>query len=917
MNPGLGDLRPDGRYRAAVGTFDREQTTMDLTARIAWDRLDLAAAPAGPADPARCAAGLAELARVGIRVANPERITDAFVTTVDDLVAHERFRRGQRGTYTPLFPGFPDDLPAHDDVYLRALLGTVRLLEAELRDEVDSLVGSGAPSHLREELGTPVVELIDKAKGLDNLAVAEESLRAAFDFTDLGWWPASSVPQDVPATLAARARQDLLGADGHVEWHTVRLVDPAALTQAVRDWMADVLASPASLRPDIRDDLREAIAVHGVDHIDQATVTFRETRTLLTRVVWDTALDRVATLGLTPDDLLRLFAELASEQPRRPDSRLLLRSPGGQTVDINTGSQNQLRALFGPLVAWRVAAARPFASVHELQQVRGIGLGRLRLVQPSAQPTPLYPRLTRAQRRAVLTALERSDRLADVFRNRGLWLAVGKGLHVGAEGGPRTREVFTRLRQTRHDRTSTAARFEAALVVDLPAAVELAARQAPTVLARQVRRLAHLAVTTGPATPVESHENDECTSTVCTCQNELVRQLGAASQLGELTDAVVAAADQIPTRVALTARAQVADNGATYPRVAVTTSGHPMLVDRPVGHLALPEDARDQVVEALDRVVHTRLSRLESWAGRTVHLADGLDQVLLPQGQRSALAGLVEVDRGTRLPLGQAPTLRLFVHWKHPHSDLDLSVMALDEDCNLLEYVSWTNLRAGKVVHSGDITSAPAGAEEFIDIDLAWARAQESTGTPVTTCTCSTCAGTGTRARRTRRRHAQDEATPRKWRYLVPSIFRYSGPAFSALEEAAAGWMLRDHPSSDRMVFDPATVAGAFPLGGQARVATPFVVDLLTEQVITVDLCTRGSWQARVERDSDSLSTLVQAVLRRTDHAVSVADLVEANVRARGATIVPDPSAADITVGFGPDCTYDALHPARLLVELL
>lgn len=815
---------------------------MDLTARIAWDRLDLAAAPTGPAGPARCAAGLAELARVGIRVANPDRVTDAFTAAVGDMVAHERFRRGGRGTYTPLFPGFPDDLPAFDDVYLRALLGTVRLLDAGLRHEVSTLAGPEADDST-EDLR---VQLVTDARGLVGVAVDDDGLRAAFDFTDLGWWPASSVPQDVPATLAARARADLLGADGHVEWHTVRLVDPTELTQAVRDWMADVLASPASLRPDVRDDLRAAIEAHGVDHIDPATVTFRETRTLLTRVVWDAVLGRVADLDLTPDDLLRLFAEL---------------------TDTDT------------------SLARP---------VR-------------------YPRLTRAQRRVVLDTLERSDRLADVFRRRGLWLALGKGLHVGAEGGPRTREVFSRLRVTRHDRTSTAARFEAAVAVDLPAAVALATREAPTALARQVRRLAHLAVLADRSASA-GRLADRITST----QPAEGAQERTWDQVTALTDALVAAADQIPVRVALTARAQVVDNGATYPRVAVTTSGHPMLVDRPVGHLALPEPVRDRVVAALDQVVHTGLSRLESWEGRTVHLADGLDQVLLPQGQRSALEGLVEVDRGTRLPLyqpdGHASTLRLFVHWKHPYSDLDLSVMALDEDFALLEYVSWTNLRAGKVVHSGDITSAPVGAEEFIDIDLAWARKQKSTGSPTTSCTCGSCTGT---TRRARRRQAKDDATPRPWRYLVPSIFRYSGPTFGELEEAAAGWMLRDRPSSDRMVFDPATVAGAFPLGGKARVATPFVVDLVTDQVITVDLCTRGAWQARVERDSGDLSALVRAVLRRRDHAVSVADLVTANVRARGATTVPDPATADITVGFSPDCTYDALHPAALLADLL
>ena len=143
-----------------------------------------------------------------------------------------RARRGQHGTYAPLFPGFPDQLPSFDDRALRVAFGWSRLADVE--------------------------------------EPTEAQVRAAFDFTGLGWWPASSLPQDVPATLSARARQSTLQGDPRVEWTDVRLVSGAERDDLLRLWMVDAFAAPASLRDDVVDDLRALAVVLGVEHVDRA-----------------------------------------------------------------------------------------------------------------------------------------------------------------------------------------------------------------------------------------------------------------------------------------------------------------------------------------------------------------------------------------------------------------------------------------------------------------------------------------------------------------------------------------------------------------------------------------------------------------------------------------------------------------------
>lgn len=57
--------------------------------------------------------------------------------------------------------------------------------------------------------------------------------------------------------------------------------------------------------------------------------------------------------------------------PRR--GQVVLQSPDGESVDVNTCDVAVLRTLFGPVTTRRVVAGRPFTSVEELRKVRGIG----------------------------------------------------------------------------------------------------------------------------------------------------------------------------------------------------------------------------------------------------------------------------------------------------------------------------------------------------------------------------------------------------------------------------------------------------------------------------------------------------------------------------------------------------------------
>jgi hypothetical protein len=721
---------------------------MDALERIGFDRLGLVVTPVGAATPAVSAPLLAEFAHVGVRVANPEAITDGLAGPHRELIAHVRAKRGETGRYAPLFRGFPEELPRFDDAVFRFVVARVRMIGSD---------------------DTP------------------DAWRRALDFSRIGWWPASSIPQDKARAEADRRAQALLPRDSRIEWITVRLAGADEVEARLRDWMRDCFAGAASLREDVQSDLGVLVRLLGADGLEIADVRFRENRTLLFELLWALDRERLPSTGATPDDLLRMFAKL-------------------------TG-------------------------------------GDVSLTEPIA-----FPRLSRADRRIVVNTLEAGDRLGDVFRRRGLWLAIDRGLHVGEFRAPRVRETFARLRDGRHDRTSFPSRFERLLAEDHSAAVRLAATEAPGLLGRGVRRLAALAT--------------------------------GAEQRAALVAAITGAAERIPLRVLLAAAAQLADNGHTYPRVVFGKDGSALPIVREPGHLAVPADFREELLGAVDAAVDTRIAAKGDWSGETVYVEPGLDRLLLPDQLRATAQGLVQVERGSRLPVGDAKVVRLFTHWREAGetSDLDLSCLALDASFGVVDQVSWTNLGNGVMTHSGDLTSAPDGAEEFLDIDLAKA------------------ASLGRR---------------RGWRYLVPVVFRYAGPTFDALAEASAGWMLRDDATSADRVFDPATVANAFALTGGKRYAVPMLLDLQTREILYVDVYLNGRPRARVEQDGRNVATLVSAVAGRRDTKVDVAALARRHARVRGAALVGHPEQATITFGMNAGCSYDVLRPEKLLADLL
>lgn len=272
-----------------------------------------------------------------------------------------------------------------------------------------------------------------------------------------------------------------------------------------------------------------------------------------------------------------------------------------------------------------------------------------------------------------------------------------------------------------------------------------------------------------------------------------------------------------------------------------------------------------------------------------------------PVGLRSASPGMRTAGRGTRLPLPEGETIRFFLHWRDlpepppkapgpagpaaaedrdTRVDLDLSAFFVSEDFTRTEQIAYYNLRSTAAVHSGDLTSAPDGAAEFIDVTLA-------------------------------------EALRQGWRYVVMTVHSFSHHRLSEVPECWAGAMARGTDPQSGEVFEASTVMQRLDLVSPTFNATPFITDLAERRLIWWDLPVGvGEHQvANLDRSSNRvLAHLLDLLKGRRMPLAHLLGLLADDV-------VEDPDEAELVFGEGGILPWQTerilalLGPAEAAVE--
>jgi hypothetical protein len=368
--------------------------------------------------------------------------------------------------------------------------------------------------------------------------------------------------------------------------------------------------------------------------------------------------------------------------------------------------------------------------------------------------------LPRAQRRVLLAALDMvaPGKLADVTRHPEQWKRLGERLHphewAGRLAGTGATDVFAVARGEKKV-LSLAGRVDIVLYRgDVAEAASLLAT-VPGLLWRSADYLLRVV------------------------QASAVRDQPVNAS--DILEHFAATAPRVSGRVLLSVREHLRNRTVTRP-------GSSRIFVNRQGRAWVATDRRDpldaglvaSMLALIDAEIESRLPDL----GRLL-IDPAIEAVALPLSGKAAPAGLYVYPRGSVTPVnGDEDLLRFFVYWKQASrtTDFDLSAIITDEQFGNEAWVSYTNLQTLGGEHSGDITDAPEGATEFINIHL------DQVGRS----------------------------------YVVPQVYVYSGEGFDHVAENLFGFMTLSEGQRGAP-FEPRTVHMRSALTGDGRTAMPLV----------------------------------------------------------------------------------------------
>jgi hypothetical protein len=431
----------------------------------------------------------------------------------------------------------------------------------------------------------------------------------------------------------------------------------------------------------------------------------------------------------------------------------------------------------------------------------------------------------RATRKAMLSALNSmGNPTEDMLRYKEEWKRLGEKLHPGEFSNrfPKAFEAFNIVRNNLEFEKFITAVEKAISDLDVVAASDLLSKR-PGEFARRI--------------------------------DQLLRNATSMDDANTVLSSFEKVADKVSTVVLWQLYGHIAHRSETAPtgvRTFMPKGEIANLVTIPETREPLSLFAVSKVASIVEQALVKQYSTKDNLG--KVYVDEKLKQFAIPSSVRNASRALNTLGRGSRISVGtdaSTDVLRLFVWWKDGdyRTDLDLSVGLLDEYFNMTNHISYTRLRTNGAIHSGDITSAPNGASEFVDLDVSTLRAKGI-------------------------------------RYAVMSVYSFTHQPFFDLPECFAGFMVREKDESNFAqsggIFDPRTVEQAFDLTSDTQISIPLIFDLERGEAIWADLALRHNLlEARnIESNRGSLQNVVRGIV--SVEKPTLYDLFVSHADARG-----------------------------------
>jgi hypothetical protein len=253
-----------------------------------------------------------------------------------------------------------------------------------------------------------------------------------------------------------------------------------------------------------------------------------------------------------------------------------------------------------------------------------------------------------------------------------------------------------------------------------------------------------------------------------------------------------------------------------------------------------------------------------------VFIEDTLTLQNVPFAQRTASKALKTVPKGSRfIKESDKPIIRFFTWWNENgfdkngkamnsgRVDIDLSVGIFDTGYNLIKQCAYYDMRSSDyMAHSGDITSAPNGAAEYIDVDIE-KLIKDLPGAA----------------------------------YVAQLVSSFTSQKYSELPECYSGWMERDQKQHGE-IFEASTVKNKVDITCDETQVLSCLYDINRKEYIWADTPIKSNlhYSNNLNSVKGSLAYTIEGLVEMKKP--NLYDLFEMHAKARG-NIVTDKSKAD------------------------
>ncbi|WP_336018109.1 hypothetical protein [Fusobacterium polymorphum] len=229
--------------------------------------------------------------------------------------------------------------------------------------------------------------------------------------------------------------------------------------------------------------------------------------------------------------------------------------------------------------------------------------------------------------------------------------------------------------------------------------------------------------------------------------------------------------------------------------------------------ISLSDELLNRVLEIVEDGIKIQLKEKESLG--KIYIDEDYKNIMLTTSEKDSNVSLRPMTRGSRIKFNpDAEVLRFFVAWKnldektlkelntiYDRVDVDLSALTFNENLEFNDVVAYYNQKKSGFAFSGDITNAPEGALEYIDVfDL-------------------------------------ERLKKKGNRYILMQIRSYNGYTFEEINSVYAGVMeLTSIEAKEKKNMYSTAITEGFQIVSSERTTNTILVDLKKFEYIWLDM---------------------------------------------------------------------------------